>query len=116
MSKREQKKQPSARWPCSPTWQIRWPPATRRQGMIVKEVGKGIQLLLSGSETMISAGVSGWALFGIASAISLLIGNEYLSAFIIVMFIVSSGAALIGCLLHLVELLAARLEKEEEAE
>ena len=45
------------------------------EGMIVKEVGKGIQLLLSGSETMISAGVSGWALFGIASAISLLIGK-----------------------------------------
>lgn len=86
------------------------------EGMIVKEVGKGIQQLLSGSETMISAGVSGWALFGIASAISLLIGNECLSAFTIVMFIVSSGAALIGCLLHLVELLAARLEKEEEAE
>ena len=64
---------------------------------MVGELGKVLRILLSGSEKMICIGVNGWAFFGCMSALSLLLGNEFITTFSIVMFITSSGAALIGC-------------------
>ena len=59
-------------------------------------------------------GVNGWAFFGCMSALSLLLGNEFITTFSIVMFITSSGAALIGCLLHIVKLLIDKIEKRRQ--
>lgn len=78
---------------------------------MVGELGKVLRILLSGSEKMICIGVNGWAFFGCMSALSLLLGNEFITTFSIVMFITSSGAALIGCLLHIVKLLIDKIEK-----
>ena len=78
------------------------------------ELGKMLRILLSGSEKMICIGVNGWAFFGCMSALSLLLGNEFITTFSIVMFITSSGAALIGCLLHIVKLLIDKIEKRRQ--
>ena len=78
------------------------------------ELGKMLRILLSGSEKMICMGISGWAIFGCISALSLLLGNEFITTFSIVMFITSSGAALIGCLLHIAELLIDKIEKRRQ--
>lgn len=81
---------------------------------MVGELGKVLRILLSGSEKMICIGVNGWAFFGCMSALSLLLGNEFITTFSIVMFITSSGAALIGCLLHIVKLLIDKIEKRRQ--
>ena len=81
---------------------------------MVGELGKVLRILLSGSEKMICIGVNGWAFFGCMSALSLLLGNEFITTFSIVMFIISSGAALIGCLLHIVKLLIDKIEKRRQ--
>ena len=78
------------------------------------ELGKMLRILLSGSEKMICIGVNGWAFFGCMSALSLLLVNEFITTFSIVMFITSSGAALIGCLLHIVKLLIDKIEKRRQ--
>ena len=78
------------------------------------ELGKMLRILLSGSEKMICIGVNGWAFFGCMSALSMLLGNEFITTFSIVMFITSSGAALIGCLLHIVKLLIDKIEKRRQ--
>lgn len=81
---------------------------------MVGELGKVLRILLSGSEKIICIGVNGWAFFGCMSALSLLLGNEFITTFSIVMFITSSGAALIGCLLHIVKLLIDKIEKRRQ--
>ena len=81
---------------------------------MVTELGKMLRILLSGSEKMICMGISGWAIFGCTSVLSLLFGNEFITTFSIVMFTTSSGAALIGCLLHIAELLIDKMEKRRQ--